>query len=320
MPVAPKPLRPQTGIGWLDAVVNSFADDPMGGLSPQPMGGVVMNAGHPVAQVLKRTFPKVYNALERIPNAVWFSRLAGEGPSVPMTDGRTVRGLTTVKNTGAPGYSRYVDEATQGHPAFVMQFPERTAEASTVVHEPLHVLYGAKNNPVLNGDMLPPEAATAMLNRGPLSDRVVVQNSPTHSALHRMAENITERGGYAPDTLLNLAGTETPALNRGPAAAVGAVADAAATNPARLTAGQLNKALATAKAEADKVLGALPDWNPGQGLADRLKVGDPPAQAYQAAQAKVNALRDEMTARYGSGHGDVLPTHKRGAFGPRATE
>ena len=107
--------------------------DPMGGLSPNPMGGVIVNPGHFLAQTLKTRLPKVFNALNRIPEKIAFTETVPVGYSPSL---------------GAFGVTYpYPTAGSATRDSLIYVSPSKAApnQLDTVLaHEALHALYRAK--------------------------------------------------------------------------------------------------------------------------------------------------------------------------------
>lgn len=84
---------------------------------------------------------------------------------------------------------------------------------------------------------------------------------------------------------------------------------------ARMTAGQINKALGRLEKESSKVTAELLAAGRDERPSERRTMTDPLSVRDTQVSAQLRLLRDEVAARYGSGSAHRLPTGR--GFGPR---
>lgn|SRR5262245_11407818 len=216
--VAPNYRAPafNTGASWLDTLLNSMARDPMGGLSPTPMGGVVLNPTASGFQTLLRGAPKVAAALERAPSKFFFHEQPGLGAAlaeaVPdLAVPERLIGLTTpITGTNRPIASTIARRGVElgspkEIPIMIAHDPETiaayqaagrpTSGLRTLIHESLH---GLRAGQQAARDLWKPgswdlPASARILRR--FGDPALEQGSLTENAVERLAQNIWERLG-----------------------------------------------------------------------------------------------------------------------------
>jgi hypothetical protein len=188
MPLAsPQRFNSSTGVGWLDAILDSVAHDPMGGLGPG--SATVTNEAHPIFQTLAKQFPKVAAALQKMPSAVTFENGAAPtslGVRHELSKlGDKLHGATTTY-----GPPKWPDSPAAGSTVWVNPAQTSQPKDLTTIHEVLHALYQGKQP----GLTAPPEwAAEQILGRQPMTAMYPNAGEPAHKALHGMAERIWSR-------------------------------------------------------------------------------------------------------------------------------
>jgi len=216
--VAPNYRAPtfNTGASWLDTLLNSIARDPMGGLSPTPMGGVVLNPTASGFQTLLRGAPRVAAALERAPSQFFFHEQPGLGAAlaeaVPdLAVPERLIGLTTrITGTNRPIASTIARRGVElgspkEVPIMIAHDPEVIAQYQAagypvsglraLLHESLHALRAgqqAQREFWAPGNWNVPTSARILQRFGaPALD----QGSMTENTVERLAQNIWERLG-----------------------------------------------------------------------------------------------------------------------------
>lgn len=88
--------------------------------------------------------------------------------------------------------------------------------------------------------------------------------------------------------------------------------------PARMTAGEINRELDKLEKESSALNAQLIDLGYGNHrYNDIAKLDHPVAKRYVTVTQREWALRQEIAIRFGPGHPSRLPTHRRGWYGPR---
>lgn len=166
---------------WREKLIRAMGADPAGAAGGM---GIVMNPEHWAARATQAAYPKVYEAMDRIPQQFMFggtTRPGQRGVTQAMVDTQTKMPRGPIK----------------------VLYNREGADATTLAHEPLHALYtarGAAGRPPsgyaelidqANRMRLSPQwAETAALEGGP--------DDPGHRAVAGMAIRMAQRMGYAP--------------------------------------------------------------------------------------------------------------------------
>lgn len=195
-----------------DKAARFGASDSMGGLGPQPMGGVVINPGHKLFQQLFRRSPKFAGGLEKVPEPTeYLSKTIREMPdawgvtsNLPTQAHRDLALAGGVKGKRGITQEEVKNLAGRGHGATLQSFPGGKVADETLFHEGLHALY-SKKFPTTQGPELAPQRAQELLVRvmrrmGATDDQIMRQldqygADPNHGLVSALAMYNTKKTG-----------------------------------------------------------------------------------------------------------------------------